>query len=319
MRAMQIIRHGAPLVLAKIDRPEPGEGEVLIRVHACGVNFADTLMRAGKYQEKPTLPFAPGIEVCGTIAALGPGVTGWETGARIAASGGTGGFAEYAAAPAARCVAVPETMPDEIAAGFLVAYGTSHVALCHRAAMRPGETLLVLAASSGVGLSAVEIGKALGARVIGVARGDEKRAVVHRAGADHVLDAGADLRAEVKALGGADVVYDPVGGDAFDAALRSCNPGARIIPIGFASGHVPQIPANILLVKNLTVIGLYWGAYARLHPEILTESFAQLFAWYAEGRLHPHVSHVLPFADADAALDLLVARKATGKIVLRIG
>jgi NADPH2:quinone reductase len=208
-------------------------------------------------------------------------------------------------------------MPDAEAAGFLVAYGTSHVALAWRAGLRPGETLLVLGAAGGVGLTAVELGKLMGARVIAVARGD-KLAAARAAGADHVLDAAADIRAEVKALGGADVVYDPVGGAAFDAALRAARPGARLLPLGFASGDVPQIPANILLVKNLTVIGLYWGAYAAMAPEVLAASFATLFAWYEAGRLRPHVSHVLPLEDANAGLDLLRGRKATGKVVVRV-
>ncbi len=209
-------------------------------------------------------------------------------------------------------------MPDEEVAGFLVAYGTSDVALGHRAGLRPGETLLVTGASGGVGLTAVEIGRLMGARVIAVARGAEKLAVAQAAGAAHLIDARADLRAEVKALGGADVVYDTVGGAAFDAALRATNPEGRLLPIGFAGGVVPQIPANILLVKNLTVIGLYWGAYAQLRPSVLTESFARLFAWYGEGRLRPHVSQVLPLEEANAGLELLRSRASTGKVVIRV-
>jgi NADPH2:quinone reductase len=199
----------------------------------------------------------------------------------------------------------------------MVAYGTSHVALAWRAGLRPGETLLVLGAAGGVGLTAVELGKLMGARVIAVARA-EKLSAARAAGADHVLDAGADIRAEVRALGGADVVYDPVGGAQFDAALRATRPGARLLPLGFASGDVPQIPANILLVKNLTVIGLYWGAYAAMAPQVLADSFATLFAWYEAGRLRPHVSHVLLLEDANAGLDLLRDRKATGKVVVRV-
>jgi NADPH2:quinone reductase len=318
MRAMQVTGLGQPLVAAEVPRPVPGPGEVLLRVHACGVNFADTLMAAGKYQERPEPPFIPGMEVCGTVAAAGPGTAAPPPGTRVACFSGQGGFAEYLAAPAARCVPVPDAMPDVEAAGFLVAYGTSHVALAHRARLRPGETLLVLGASGGVGLTAVELGHLMGARVIAVARGAAKLAAARTAGADHVVDAGTDLRAEVKALGGADVVYDPVGGAAFDAALRATNPGGRLLPLGFASGTVPQIPANILLVKNLTVLGLYWGAYAALEPRVLTDSFAALFAWYAQGRLRPHVSHVLPLEAANEALELLRGRRATGKIVVDV-
>jgi NADPH2:quinone reductase len=318
MRAMQIAELGQPLAPVTLPVPEPGPGEVRLRVHACGVNFADTLMARGQYQEKPPLPFVPGMEMCGTVEALGPGAEGPGPGTRVACFAGRGGFAEAAVVPARLCVPVPDAMPDTEAAGFLVAYGTSHLGLDHRARLRPGETLLVLGAAGGVGLTAVEIGKLMGATVIASARGADKLAVAEAAGADHLIDAEEDLRAAVKALGGADVVYDPVGGAAFDAALRATKPGGRLLPVGFASGTVPQIPANILLVKNLTVHGLYWGAYATLAPEVMAASFATLFGWYAEGRLRPHVSHVLPLAEAQSALDLLTERKATGKVVVAI-
>lgn len=318
MRAMQIIALSEPLELRDVARPDPGPGKVRLRVRACGVNFADTLMVAGRYQEKPDLPFSPGLEVCGVVEALGPDVDFPATGTRVAAYCGSGGFAEEVVVNASACVPVPAAMPDAEVAGFLIAYGTSHVGLDYRARLQSGETLLVLGASGGVGLTAVEIGKLMGARVIAVARGARKMDVARTAGADNVLDVDADLRAEVKALGGADVVYDPVGGALAEAALRACNPEARVLPVGFASGNVPQFPANILLVKNITVHGLYWGAYAKLRPSVLSESFATLFGWYEAGRLHPHVSHVLPLEEANAALDLLRTRKATGKVVVRI-
>lgn len=318
MRAMQVVTLGAPLERREVALPRPGSGEVLLRVRACGLNFADTLVAAGKYQEKPAPPFTPGMEICGIVESLGAGADGFAPGDRVACFTGGGGLADYVAAPASRCVAVPAAMPDAEAAGFLVAYGTSEVALNHRAALRPGETLLVTGASGGVGLTAVEIGKLMGARVIAVARGAEKLDVARAAGADHLIDAGADLRAEVRALGGADVVYDAVGGGAFNAALRATNPEGRLIPIGFASGTVPQIPANILLVKNLAVIGLYWGAYASLRPQVLTASFARLFAWWEDGRLQPHVSQLLPLEAANAGLDALRSRASTGKVVIRV-
>jgi NADPH2:quinone reductase len=193
------------------------------------------------------------------------------------------------------------------------------VALDYKAHLKQGERLLVLGASGGVGLTAIELGKLMGAEVIAVARGADKLAIAKAAGADHLLDSDTcDLRADVKALGGADVVYDPVGGDLFDAALRACNPEARLLPLGFASGTVPQIPANILLVKNLTVIGYYWGGYMRVNPSVLTDSFAVLFDWYAQGKLKPHVSHVLPLEQANDGLELLRSRKATGKVVIDI-
>jgi NADPH:quinone reductase len=317
MRAMQITALGEPLAAVELPVPEPGPGELLLRVRASGVNFADTLMQAGRYQEQPELPFVPGLEVCGVVEAIGPRAEGFTAGDRVACYAGHGGFADCVAVPAARCQAVPDAMPDEIAAGFLITYGTSHVALDHLARLRPGETLLVLGAAGGVGLTAVEIGKLMGARVIACARGADKLAAAEAAGADHLVDAHDDLRAAVKALGGADVVYDPVGGDQFDAALRATRPGGRLLPIGFASGRVPQIPANVLLVKNLSVHGLYWGAYATLDPGVMTASFAALFRWYEKGQLRPHVSHVLPLEDANAALALLAERRSTSKVVLR--
>jgi NADPH:quinone reductase len=318
MRAMQVRQLGGTLELVEMERPEPGPGEILVRVRACGINFADTLMVAGRYQEKIPVPFVPGLEVCGRVEALGPEVTGFARGERVACYCGAGGLAEYVRVPAERCVTVPPSMPDVEVAGFLIAYGTSHVALDHRAKLQPGERLLVLGASGGVGLTAVEIGRAMGAEVIAVARGAAKGAIAREAGAHHVLDNDADIRAEVKALGGADVVYDPVGGELFDAGLRACNPLARILPLGFASGAVPQIPANILLVKNITVHGLYWGAYAKLAPQVLSESLRTLFGWYKDGKLAPHVSHVLPLEKAEEALDLLRTRASTGKVVVEI-
>lgn len=317
MRSMQIQALGDPLAMVDTPTPNPAEGQVLIKVAACGVNFADTLMVQGKYQEKPALPFAPGLEIAGVIEKAGPGVS-LTPGTRVAALCGHGGFAEYALAPAAVCAEVPATMTDVEAAGFLVTYGTSHLALGHRVDLQPDETLLVLGAAGGVGLTAVEIGKLMGATVIASARGADKLAMAAKMGADHLVDADDDIRATVKALGGADVVYDPVGGAQFDAALRATNQGARILPIGFASGDVPQIPANILLVKNLTVHGFYWGAYQRMQPALIADSFAQLFHWFEEGRLKPHISNVVALEDSADALELLRTRKATGKVVVQI-
>ncbi len=318
MRAMRVHGLGEALRMDEAAVPEPGPGEARLRVLACGLNFADTLMVAGKYQEKPALPFAPGLEVCGVVDALGPGAAGLRVGERVASYVGLGGLAEFVCVAAARCLPAPEAMPDAEVAGFPVAYGTSDVALSWRARLLPGETLLVTGAAGGVGLTAVEIGKLIGARVIASARGAAKLAAARAAGADHVIDAGADLRAEVKALGGADVVYDTIGGATFDACLRAANVEARILPIGFAGGEPTLAPANLLLVKNLTVMGLYWGAYATLRPAVLTESFARLFGWYGEGRLRPHVSHELPLAAANEGLDLLRRRAATGKVVVRV-
>lgn len=317
MKAMRVHELGQGLVADVLPIPQPGPGQVLIRVHACGVNFADTLVVQGKYQEKPELPFAPGMEVAGVVAAVGPGVVQPAIGSSVAAMTGFGGFAEYVLAAANACAPMPDGMSFVEAAAFMVAYGTSEVALNYRARLQPGERLLVLGAAGGVGLTAVEIGKLMGAEVIACARGADRLAIARQQGADHVIDSETqDIREAVKALGGADVVYDPVGGAQWEAALRSANPGARLIPIGFASGQVPQIAANILLVKNLTVIGLYWGAYLKQRPQVLADSFARLFGWYAAGKLKPHVSDQVPLAQADHALELLRSRKATGKVVV---
>ncbi len=319
MRAMQVTTYDEPLTLQELEMPMPGQGEVLIQVDTCGLNFGDLLIIKGTYQEKPPLPFTLGMEMAGTITALGEGVDGLKVGQRVAAYTGFNGLAEYAAIPAAVCVPIPEAMTAVDAAAFLIAYGTSHVALDYKARLQPGERLLVLGASGGIGLTAVELGKLMGAEVIAVARGADKLAVCKEAGADHLINSETDdIRAIVKELGGADVVYDPVGGDQFKAAMRACNPEARLIPLGFASGEVPQIPANILLVKNLTVLGFYWGGYAKIKPSVLTDSFAELIKWYVAGKLKPHVSNVMPLVQANEALALLRDRKATGKVVVEV-
>lgn len=317
MRAYLLPAPGAPASLTDLPVPEPGEGEVLIRVAACGLNFADLLMLQGTYQDTPATPFVPGLELAGTVLAQGHGVKEPAIGARVAVVAGKGGLAEYATAPAAHCLGLPETMTMVQAAGFQIAYGTSHLALDHRAGLRPGETLLVMGAAGGVGLTAVEIGARMGARVIASARGPDRLAVARAAGAEVLIDSDApDLRDRLKALGGVDVVYDTVGGPAFMTALRATRPEGRLLTIGFAGGDVPQIPANLLLVKNLTVIGLYWGAYLKFRPEVLTDSLGTLLRWFDAGRIAPHVSHVLPLARVDEALDLLRQRKATGKVVV---
>ncbi|WP_069300230.1 NADPH:quinone oxidoreductase family protein [Neptunicoccus sediminis] len=319
MRAMQVIQHQDPLDLREVDKPEPSSGQVLIRVAACALNFGDLLLVKGTYQEKPPLPFTLGMEISGTIEAVGTDVSGLAVGQKVISYIGYGGIAEYAAVDADICLPVPDSMPMVDAAAFPVGYGTAHLALDHRARMQPGERLLVLGASGGVGLTAVELGKLMGAEVIAVARGAEKLAIAKAAGADHLIDSDdGDLRDRVKALGGADVVYDPVGGDLFNQALRATNPEGRLIPLGFASGEVPQIPANILLVKNLTVIGYYWGGYSKTNPAVLNDSLAKLLDWYAAGKIKPHVSHTLPMEQANEGLELLRARKATGKVVITI-
>lgn len=317
MRAFQVSSFNAEPSITMVAKPNPAPGEVLLQIAACGLNFADLLMANGTYQDTPEPPFTLGMEVCGTVIAQGTGVTEPAIGARVAVFGGQGGMAEMGCFPAALCRAVPDDMPAGTAAGFMVAYGTSHLALTRRAQLQPGETLLVLGAAGGVGLTAVEIGKAMGATVIAVARGADKLAVARAAGADHLIDSTTDdIKAAVKALGGADVVYDPVGGAAFKAALGACNREARVLIIGFASGEVPQIPANIILVKNISVIGFYWGGYLGFQPQALTDSLAELMDWYSKGRLKPHISDVFPLDQAADALELMRSRKSTGKVVI---
>jgi NADPH2:quinone reductase len=317
MHAFQVTSFAQPASLQTIAAPVPATGEILLEIAACGLNFADLLMETGRYQDTPTPPFTLGMEVCGTVIGHADGVQYPPIGTRVAVFGGHGGMAQRGVFAANLCRPVPDTMDDATAAGFMVAYGTSHLALSRRAKLQDGETLLVLGAAGGVGLTAVEIGKAMGANVIAVARGADKLAVAKQAGADHLIDSDThDIKAAVKALGGADVVYDPVGGESFQAALGACNREARIIVIGFASGDVPQIPANIILVKNITVIGFYWGGYLKFDAPALTESLATLMAWHAQGRLNLHVSHKIPLADAADALALLRDRKSTGKVVV---
>ncbi len=317
MRAFLVSSFDNAPTVENVPAPIAKNDEVLLDIAACGLNFADLLMAKGTYQDTPVPPFTLGMEVCGTVTALGPNVTTPAIGTRVAVFGGNGGLAEQGVFPAALCRPVPDDMPSDVAAGFMVAYGTSHLVLTRRAQLQKGETLLVLGAAGGVGLTAVEIGKAMGATVIAVARGADKLAVAKSAGADHLIDSTTDdITEAVRALGGADVVYDPVGGDAFKAALRACNREARVIVIGFASGDVPAIPANIILVKNITVIGFYWGGYLCFNPTALADSLDELMAWYAQGRLRPHISHVMPLKDAAKALELMRNRTSTGKVVV---
>ncbi len=316
MYAYQVTHPGAPAVLNRIETPEPGPGQVLVTIKACGLNFADILMQNETYQDIPAPPYTLGMELSGVVSGLGDSVSGFGIGDRVAVFSGRGGLAEQGVFDAARLVALPERMSFEHAAAFQIAYATSHMALAHRARLSAGETLLVTGAAGGVGLTAVEIGKRMGARVIAQARGADKLAVAGAAGADHLIDAGEDLRTRVLELGGADVVYDPVGGDVFKAAFRACRPQGRLLCIGFASGAIPRVPANHLMVKNLSVIGFYLGGYVKFAPELVGASMRTLFAWYRQGHLHPHISHLLPLARVAEGMDLLRSRRSTGKVVI---
>ena len=325
MRAIVCNALGEPETLSveTLASPPLGRGQVRIHTHAAGVNFADGLMVAGSYQEKPPLPFSPGFEVAGVVAELGAEVEGLAVGDRVIGLVSVGGYADEAVVDAGAVYKIPAMMTFEAAAGFPIAYGTSHGALDWRADLKPGETLLVLGAAGGVGLTAVEIGHAMGATVIAAASSPEKLAVAKSRGAAHLIDTSAeDLRARVKDLTqgrGVDVVYDPVGGDLFDAALRSIAWEGRIIVIGFAGGRIPQIPANLLLVKNCSAVGFYWGSYRAKDPARVRASFETLLGWVADGRLKPHVSESFPLDDAAKAIRVLQSRKATGKVVLTMG
>ncbi len=308
------------LRLEDLPTPSPGPGEVRLRVRAAGLNFADILMLKGQYQEKPPLPFVPGMEVAGQIEACGEGVAGFTPGERVMATLPFGGFAQEALVPASQVVRLPDIIDYATAAGFAIAYGTAHGALTWAARLQPGETLVVHGAAGGVGLAAVECGKALGATVIATARGAERVHVAREHGADAGIDtASEDVATRIKAQTherGANVVFDPVGGEIFKASLKSIAWEGRILIVGFASGEVPQIPANILLIKNAHALGFYWGSYRRHDPARVHAGFEELLRWYAEGLIRPHVSEVLPLKEAKRAVELLIGRERTGKIVL---
>ncbi|HTQ34419.1 MAG TPA: NADPH:quinone oxidoreductase family protein [Stellaceae bacterium] len=323
MRAILCREWGAPEVL-RIEEVVPsglGPNQVRIRVHAAGANFADSLMVGGTYQVKPPFPFTPGLEAAGVIVEAGSAVADLQAGQRVlAVLRNGGGYAEEIVLDAASVVPIPEAMDFVTAAAFPVAYGTSHFALTHRGHLAPGETLLVLGAAGGVGLTAVEIGKAMGARVIAAAGGAEKLAVARAHGADELIDYKTEsIRDRVRALTegkGADVVYDPVGGDAFDQALRAVNWEARMLVIGFAGGRIQAVPANLILVKNISVIGVVWGAQTERDPVWMSRNLAELLRWWEAGKLKPVVAKTFPLAAAGEALTALLSRRYAGKIVL---
>ena len=323
MRAMLCHAWGPveSLKLGDAPAPVPADGEVLIAVKAVGINYADAIMVAGNYQTKPPLPFSPGLEAAGVVAACGSRVTRFKPGDRVMAILAHGGLAELAVAPEAETFAIPKRMSFEEAGAFPVAYISSHVALRWQGRLEPGETLLVLGAAGGVGLTAVEIGKAMGARVIAAASTAEKLAAAQERGADDVINYATEkLTDRVMALTdgkGADVCFDPVGGELFDAALSSLGWGGRILLIGFVAG-VPQIPANRLLVKHRAALGSSLR-YFRWHaPDKLRRSVEELLQWYGEGKLRPLVTHRLPLEQSVEAIRLLTDRKAHGKVVVLV-
>ncbi|CAK9892254.1 MULTISPECIES: NADPH:quinone oxidoreductase family protein [Pseudomonas] len=308
------------LVLEEVASPVPKKNEILLDVQAAGVNFPDTLIIEGKYQFQPPLPFSPGGEAAGVVSAVGEKVGNLNVGDRVMALTGWGSFAEQVAVPAYNVLPIPAQMDFTTAAAFGMTYGTSMHALSQRGQLKAGETLLVLGASGGVGLAAVEIGKAMGARVIAAASSAEKLAVARAAGADDLINySETSLKDEIKRLtggNGADVIYDPVGGDLFDQAVRGIAWNGRLLVVGFASGRIPELPVNLALLKGAAVLGVFWGAFAQRQPADNAANFQQLFAWFAEGKLKPLVSQTFPLAEAGAAIEMLGQRKAVGKLVV---
>lgn len=308
------------LVLEEVASPLPKKNEILLDVQAAGVNFPDTLIIEGKYQFQPPLPFSPGGEAAGVVAAVGEKAGAFKVGDRVMALTGWDAFAEQVAVPFYNVLPIPANMDFTTAAAFGMTYGTSMHALRQRGQLQAGETLLVLGASGGVGLAAVEIGKAMGARVIAAASSAEKLAVAKAAGADELIDySQANLREEIKRLTGGqgvDVIYDPVGGELFEQAVRGLAWNGRLLVVGFASGSIPQLAANLVLLKGAAVLGVFWGAFAQRQPEDNAANFHQLFAWHAEGKLKPLVSQTYPLAEAGAAIEKLGQRQAVGKLVV---
>ncbi|GBD42287.1 2-haloacrylate reductase [bacterium HR39] len=310
------------LELQELPVPGPGPGELRVRVLAAGVNFADTLAIRGRYQDRREPPFVPGLELSGVVEALGPDVDGPPVGTRVVAATDFGAFAEYAVVRAVDAVPLPEDIPAVEAAGFPITYGTAHGALVWRARLRAGETVLVHGAAGGTGLAAVECAKALGARVIATARGEERLQRARAHGADVALDAGdPELVAKIRALtapAGVHVAFDTVGGEMFRASLRTIAWEGRILVIGFASGEVPQIPANHLLVKNADAIGFWWGSYRHRDPARVRAGLLELLAWWREGRIRPEVAATCALEETPRALSDLLARRVSGKIVIRV-
>jgi NADPH2:quinone reductase len=325
MRAVLCEEFGPPerLVLTELPSPQCGAGQVRIAVHACGVNFPDTLIIQNKYQFKPPLPFAPGGEVAGEVVEVGPNVTNVRKGDRVIAMVGWGGYADELVAEAPTVMPIPPGMDFVTASGFTMVYGTSHYALKQRARLVPGETLLVLGAAGGVGLAAVELGKLMGARVIAAASSDEKLALCKRYGADELLNYSKesikDRTKELTGGAGADVIYDAVGADAFDQAIRCINWKGRLLVVGFAGGRIPELPINLVLLKGCELVGVFWGAFTAREPDVNRENLAELGRWYAEGKIKPYVSQTFPLERAADALNAILERRATGKVVLTTG
>jgi NADPH:quinone reductase len=321
VKAVLCRQFGPPesLIVDDIPSPRPDPGSVVVSVKAASVNFPDVLVIQDKYQFKPPLPFSPGCELAGVVKEIGEGVTRVKPGDRVMAYTPYGAFAEEAVFDAARAIAIPDGMDDSTASALLVTYGTTEHALQDRAGLKAGETLLVLGASGGIGLAAIEIGKALGARVIACASSDAKLAVCRERGADATINyAAGDFRDQLKQItgGGVDVVCDPVGGPYTEPALRSTAWRGRLLAIGFAAGDIPKIPLNLPLLKGCAIVGVFWGEFVRREPDRFAASVARLAAWYREGKIRPHISQTFPLERTAEALRLMADRKVTGKVVI---
>ncbi|OSQ31485.1 NADPH:quinone oxidoreductase family protein [Thalassospira sp. MCCC 1A03138] len=324
MKAWICEAFGEAPMLIDCEEPIAQAHQIIIDIAACGVNFGDALILEGKYQKRPTGPFAPGFEIAGTVSAIGTDVQGFNIGDRVMALPDWGGYAGRISVDARLVTGLPDNVEFNVAAAFHIAYGTSWFGLKYRANLLPGEVVLVHGAAGGVGLTAVECAKLLGATVIATAGGADKCAIARAHGADHVIDYKSEsIRARVQEICarigriGVDLVYDPVGGDVFDQSLRCVAPGARILLIGFASGSVPQIPANILLVKNVAALGFYFGAYLEQNPDIAKAGMAELLELLSSGEISPFVSATYPLINAMEALAAIRSRTATGKLVIR--
>lgn len=325
MRAALCKQYGPPesLVVEEVPALVAGPGQLVVGVQACGLNFPDVLMIQDKYQFKPGLPFSPGGEIAGVVKAVGEGAAGFRVGDAVIASTGWGGFAEEVAIDATRAIPAPPGIDPAVAAALLVTYGTTHHALKDRAKLRPCETLVVLGAAGGVGLSAVDLGRAMGARVIAAASSEDKLALCREYGAESTIDySREDLKDRIKELTGgkgADVVYDPVGGTLSEAALRSTAWEGRFLVIGFASGDIPRIPLNLALLKGCDILGVFWGSFTMREAARNRANIEELLAWLVAGKIKPHVSERFPLERAGEALKVLAERRAKGKVVLVMG
>ena len=323
MKAVMCKAWGLPdsLVVEEVPDPVPGPGQVVVDVKAAGVNFPDVLIVQGKYQFKPELPFTPGNELSGVVSAVGPDVAGFSIGDKVIAFTPIGAFAQQALVPVHALMPMPPGMDFDTAAAITLTYGTSHHAVVDRAGLKAGETMLVLGAAGGVGLAAIDIGKALGARVIAAASSDEKLAVCREHGADATINYSTeDLREAIKVATdgkGPDVIYDPVGGEYAEPAFRSIGWRGRYLVVGFANGEIPKLPLNLALLKGASLVGVFWGEFAKREPKANMAAMRQMMGWLAEGKIRPRISGRYKLEETAQALNDMAARKVTGKVVIQ--